>query len=197
MTSSSPKQEKDALRKEYKEKRKALPKEEKERRDAGICRRAASLAVFRFAKYVLLYDATESEISLSPLAREALARGKVLAYPRCDTESRTMTFHTVSSPDELVPDAYGIKAPRADAPVFAPGKYAGSAVCFVPGLVFDRGGFRLGYGKGYYDRFLSSFPGSSVGVIYSDFLVPRLPRGRYDRNTDILLTEQNVIIKRE
>ncbi len=195
--SSSPKQEKDALRKEYKEKRRALPKEEKERRDMEICRRAASLAVFRFAQYVLLYDATECEISLSPLAREALARGKKLAYPRCDTESHTVTFHTVASLDELIPDAYGIKAPPPDAPVFDPGKGAGNAVCFVPGLVFDRSGFRLGYGKGYYDRFLSSFSGSRVGVIYSDFLVPRLPRGRYDRNTDILLTEQNVIIVRE
>lgn len=186
------KQRKDLLRREYKAKRRSIPPEEKLRRDREICRYAQLLASFRYAEYVLLYDAMPDEISVTEIAYAALEKGKKIAYPRCNTENCTMTYHIVSSPEELVPDAYGIREPLPSAPVFPSEFPPGNALCFVPGLLFDRDGFRLGYGKGYYDRFLSSFPGSRIGVIYTDFIVPSVPRGRFDVKMDILLTEKNV-----
>ncbi len=190
--SPSLKTEKDDLRRIYKEKRRAIPDAEKLRRDSDICRYAASLASFRYARYVLLYDALPDEISLTALAQEALKRGKIIAYPLCDTENCTMTFRTVSSPDELSVSSYGIREPSPDAPLFSLSQ-SGDAVCFVPGLVFDKSGYRLGYGKGYYDRFISSFAGNVIGVIYSDFIVPSVPRGRYDTAVGVLLTENNTV----
>ena len=68
-----------------------------------------------------------------------------------------------------------------------------SSVCIVPALVYDKQGFRLGYGKGYYDRFLSGFHGVTAGLIYSDFVVKSLPRGRFDKASDIAITEKGVI----
>ena len=65
-------------------------------------------------------------------------------------------------------------------------------VCFVPGLVYDKAGYRLGYGKGFYDRYLSSFTGCTIGVVYSDYILPEVPRGRFDMSVDILLTEKGV-----
>ena len=157
-----------------------------------ICKHAASLASFRYAEYVLLYDAMPNEISLTALAYTALEKGKKIAYPRCNKEDCTMTYRLVSSPDELFPDSYGIREPRSSAPVLDTEHLSGNAVCFVPGLLFDKSGYRLGYGKGYYDRFLNSFPGSRIGIVYSDCILPALPRGRYDVKMDILLTENNV-----
>ena len=68
----------------------------------------------------------------------------------------------------------------------------GGAVCFVPGLVYDRSGYRLGYGKGFYDRYLSAFTGGKIGVVYSDYVIGSVPRGRYDVTVDILLTEKGM-----
>ncbi len=183
---------KDAMRAEYKEKRRLMDAGERERRDAVICGAGAALASFRFADYVLLYAATENEINLRALAERALSKGKKIAFPRCHKESHTMTYHFVSSYDELYPDSYGIPEPPADAPVYD-GQGAGTAICFVPGIVFDKQGYRIGYGKGFYDRFLSSFCGSSIGVVYGDFILPSVPRGRYDVSVDVLLTENGVV----
>ena len=60
----------------------------------------------------------------------------------------------------------------------------------LPGLGFDLDGYRLGYGKGYYDRFLSRYPGVTAGVCYTACLKTQLPHGRYDRRADILVTEK-------
>ena len=168
-----------------------VPSEERARRDAAICRAALELVSFRHANVVLLYAPIGAEIDVMPIAEAALARGKQVAFPRCNVAERTMQFHIVSDPAALSPGAYGIREPDPQAPVFAaaPGE---NAVCFVPGLVYDKSGYRLGYGGGYYDRFLAAFPGGKVGVIYSDFILPVLPRGYFDARMDILLTEKNV-----
>jgi 5-formyltetrahydrofolate cyclo-ligase len=108
-----------------------------------------------------------------------------------------MEYHTVGSLDELTPDAYGILEPPADAPVYDPINEKRSAVCFVPGLVYDRAGYRLGYGKGFYDRYLSHFSGCTLGVVYSDYILPTVPRGRFDVSVDILLTEKGVKVTGE
>lgn len=183
---------KDDIRAEYAAKRAAMPPEKKKRRDEAICRAALALVSFRHAEYVLLYAATDNEIDITPIAREALARGKKIAFPRCDKETHTMRYHFVTSLDELATDAYHILEPPADAPVYDPDASLGSAVCFVPGLVYDRAGYRLGYGKGFYDRYLSAFSGCTLGVVYSDYILPSVPRGRYDVSVNILLTEKGV-----
>lgn len=188
------KERKDAIRAEYKTRRREMDKDTRLERDRRICEYAQGLVSFRFAEYVLLYAATDDEIDIYNIANIALERGKKIAFPRCRKEDHTMKYHIVTSLDQLFPDNYGINEPPEDLPVYDPENDTGSAICFVPGLVFDRSGFRLGYGKGFYDRFLSAFKGSSVGIIYSDFILPEVPRGRFDMKVDILLSEKGVSI---
>lgn len=183
---------KNAIRAEYKELRRAMDKDIKAERDRKICETATGLVSFRYADFVLLYAATEDEIDIYEIARVALERGKKIAFPRCRKEDHTMKYHIVESLDQLAPDSYGIKEPSEDLPVYDPETSTGSAICFVPGLVYDKAGYRVGYGKGFYDRFLSSFKGSSIGVVYSDFIMPKVPRGRFDMKVDILLSEKGV-----
>lgn len=191
------KQEKDEMRSRFRRMRSEMDSEEKNRRDGAIVHAAENLASFRYAEYVLLYAATENEINIDALAAAALAKGKKIAFPRCNTENCTMQFHFVQGLDDLTIDSYGIREPSPDLPVFDPSVHTGSAVCFVPGLVFDKYGYRIGYGKGYYDRYLSAFAGSRVGVVYSDFTVDSVPRGRFDTKVNILLTEKNVRVPYE
>ena len=190
------KKEKDDIRKIYIKKRNAMDPVKKAKRDEKICRSAMSLAGYRYAQCVLMYAPTEGEIDIMPIARDALEKGKRVAFPRCNTENHTMKYHFVTSLDSLVPDSYGIREPSEDLPVYDP-QSDETAICFVPGLVYDRQGCRLGYGKGFYDRYLSSFGGNIIGVVYSDFILPRVPRGRFDVKINILLTEKGVTVTGE
>ncbi len=187
-------EKKNAIRAEYKALRREIGKDTRAALDRRICEHAVGLVSFRFAEYVLLYAAMDDEIDIYDIAKIALERGKKIAFPRCRKEDHTMKYHIVTSLDELSPDSYGIKEPSEDLPVYDPEVDTGSAICFVPGLVYDKAGFRVGYGKGFYDRFLSSFKGSSVGVVYSDHILPEVPRGRYDMSVNILLSEKGVKI---
>lgn len=67
-----------------------------------------------------------------------------------------------------------------------------NALCVVPAFCYDRFGFRLGYGKGYYDRFLSAYEGRLIGICYQECMSSRLPHGRYDRAVELVVTEQRL-----
>ncbi len=180
---------KDEIRREYAAKRDALSMDVRAQRSAKICNTAMNLISFRHAEIVLLYAPIKSEIDVIPLALAALEKGKAVAFPRCNKEDRTMKFHFVTSLDELEVGAYNIMEPKEDAPVYDPLTDTRVAICYVPGLTFDVYGYRLGYGKGYYDKFMNQFGGCTIGLTYSDLIVKELPKGRYDRHCDILLTE--------
>ena len=189
--------QKDDIREEYKALRREMDPEEKFKRDTAVCQAAESLVSFRYAEYVLLYAATDDEIDVYPIAKSAFEKGKKVLFPRCDKKTHTMEYHIVNSLDELKVDSYGLLEPPADAPVYDCVNETGGAVCFVPGLVYDKAGYRLGYGKGFYDRYLSQFSGCTIGVVYSDYILPEVPRGRFDVSVDILLTEKGVKITKD
>ncbi len=191
------KKQKDDIREQYKQLRSMMSAEEKYRRDCAICNAAENLVSFRYAEYVLLYAAQANEIDVSQIAKSAFEKNKKVLFPRCDKKTHTMQYHIVSSLDELKPDSYGICEPPEENPVYDVQNETGGAVCFVPGLVYDRGGFRLGYGKGFYDRYLSSFVGCTIGVVYSDYILSEVPRGRFDVSVDILLTEKGVRVTKD
>lgn len=185
-------EEKDRIRDLYLEKRKSMSDEEREKRDRRICDLAQGLVSFRHAEVVLFYAPTQYEIDIMPLAEIALSRGKQIAFPKCNTEDHSMNYHYVTDLSQLSPDAYGIREPSSDAPIYDLEHDTRTAICFVPGAVYDKCGYRIGYGKGYYDRYLNQFSGCKMGLVYSDFIIDRVPRGRYDIATDILLTEKGV-----
>ena len=183
------KKEKDAIRKACAERRNQMTPEEHREQDSKIINTATSLVSFRYAEIILLYAPIKSEIDVMPIFEIAKEKGKRVAFPKCNMEERTMTFHFVDSLDDLEPCAYGIREPREDAPVYDPENDTRVAVCYVPGLTFDVYGYRLGYGKGYYDKFMHVFKGCTIGIILNDFIVKSLPKGKYDCHCDILLTE--------
>ncbi len=190
------KKDKDDIRKKYIDLRNSISVKSKAERDRKICKYAISLAGYRFADCVLMYAPTGSEPDIMAIAEDALKKGKKVAFPRCNTEKHTMKYHFVTSLDELIPDSYGIREPSENLPVYDP-QSAEDAICFVPALVYDRKGYRLGYGKGFYDRYLSMFKGNTVGIVYSEFIIPHVPIGRFDVMLRILLTEKGVTVTGE
>lgn len=185
------KAKKTELREEYLARRAALPEEERARRDGQVCSLILASASYRYAETILAYAPRENEIDIRPALAEALRAGKRLALPRCEGEHQ-MTYRYVEDLSHLAPGAYGIAEPDADAPMFE--EDAGhSVLCLVPGVVFDVHGYRIGYGGGYYDRFLHRFHGSVAGVVYRDFILPSLPYGRFDLALPVMLTDAGVV----
>lgn len=184
--------EKAQIRAEILEQRLAVPADVRREADTAMVRRFLSLATFRFADVILLYAPIKGEPDALLLCEAALAAGKRLAFPRCHPETCTMTFGIVSSPEELVSGAYGIREPREDAEIYLPSPDKHD-ICLVPAVCFDRKGYRIGYGKGYYDRYLAGFGGTTVGLVMQQFLKTDLPRGRYDKAVDLIITEKGVL----
>ena len=178
---------KQALRALLKDKRATLDPNQKKEWDRAIVRRIAASPIFQNASSLLLYAPVGGEIDLLPLVRIARKLGKPVAFPRCNPTDCTMQFYELKPDARLTRGAYGIPEPAADAPLLLPDA---KSLCILPGLTFDREGNRLGYGKGYYDRYLKEFPGITVGAVYASLVVVRVPTDPHDLPADLLFTEK-------
>lgn len=157
-------------------------------RDRRVVQALAAWPPYRRAGTVLLYLAFGSEVDLSPLAGDA---GKRVLVPRSqETPAPEITLHRLRGA-ALERHPFGPRQPRAGAPAVDP---ATVELALLPGLCFDEEGTRLGYGRGYFDRFLSRLPATvpRVGVSYDALVVPRLPREAHDRQVTHLATESGV-----
>lgn len=154
-----------------------------------ICNRLIDSDIYKRADTVLLYWSVGSEVATLSLIDKALSDGKKLALPKCLDSDGNMLFYYVSSADALQDGMYGIKEPPTDK--FAD-HFSDSSVCVVPGLCFSKDGYRLGYGKGYYDRFLGNFCGISVGICYDECLTDILPINGYDKKVNYIITDKTI-----
>jgi 5-formyltetrahydrofolate cyclo-ligase len=182
---------KNDIRVKYKALREAIPPEKKAQMDAKICTTFLGLATYRYASVLLMYAPKSDEVDIMPIAERALADGKKVAFPRCIPDTHDMEYHFITSLDQLKKGTYGLLEPTPDLPVYDRESVEPTA-CIVPALVYDKRGFRLGYGKGYYDRYLGSYTGSKVGMIYSEFIIDTVPRGRFDLSVDFIVTERGL-----
>ena len=119
------------------------------------------------------------------LIRALTAQGKRVGLPRM-LPGRQMEVRLYEPDHPLVPASFGILEPPADAPLLA---RPDIDLALVPAVCYDRSGFRLGFGGGYYDRWLSGFSGFTVGLCRDCVLQDRVPTEDHDCRVDLLLTE--------
>ena len=172
------------LRARYKGLRDAMTPEQRAQESARICEQILATEAYIRADSVLLYAAQGSEIDLFPIARDAWQRGKVVAYPRCLDKAGSMAFFAVDTPERLIPSTFGLYEPDETC---LPWQGTGYALCIVPALAVDIQGQRLGYGKGYYDRFLSSFEGVTACAVFEACMADALPHGQYDVPVQLII----------
>ncbi len=178
-------EEKAALRRQFRAQRTALLPEDAARWDKAIADHLLQSEAFCRADVVFCYLAVKDEVATAPIVQQALVLGKQVAAPVCGPGGQ-MEFKLFEGPHQLAPGRFGIAEPLESCPVAAATAHS---LCLVPGLAFDRQGLRLGYGGGYYDRFLPRFAGRAVGLVRSGFLVQQLPAGRFDCKVQALVTE--------
>lgn len=184
-------EEKAAIRSRCRLLRSQLTADEKKSLDMRIFNRLTNLWLYRECGTLLTYVSTGMEVDTRVLIGDALMRSKRVAVPCCIPELHEMEFYYITSFDDLQKGAYGILEPIKSKCEKLEGLSDG--LCIIPALAFDEQGYRLGFGKGYYDRFLSRFKGNTAGICYECCISDRLPRGRFDRCADVVVTEKRVI----
>lgn len=183
-------EEKKKLRREFFALRASLSEKERQEWDRFLNDALANSRFYREARVLLCFFPVRGEPDLLPLAAKALRDGKKVAFPISHPEDHTMSFRAVGDLSELKKGTYGIPEPPETGELL---NDARDALCLLPGLAFDRYGYRLGYGGGYYDRFLEHFSGVAIAPTYSPFLADRLPTDDYDRPSDGVITEKGEV----
>ncbi len=183
------------LRAEAREMRRSMSPEVKASLDRKIKNKLLNLWSLRETNVVLCYVSTEIEVDTRELINALLQSGKRVAVPRCEGEKSEMNFYFINSLEELSPGSFDVDEPDPQKNAMV-GKTEGS-VCIVPAFMFDRRGYRLGYGKGYYDRYLSKYEGSTIGICYGENLQNELFHGKYDRCVDLIVTDKEILTTKE
>lgn len=165
--------------------------EEKENMSALIRKSLFSLDEYKKARLLFVYVSLKNEVDTYKIIEDALKCGKRVAVPRCIEGRPQIEFYFIHGKGDLALGSYGILEPPPRTERLCTSK---TGLCLLPGLAFDRGGMRLGYGKGYYDRFLQKFEGDTVGLCFSGILSEKpLPKGHFDVPADIVVTDKEII----
>ncbi len=179
-------EEKSMLRDHYKKMRTKMSSKYKHDLDLDIASRFLCSEQYSKAKLLLAYVSKETEIETRGIIYAALANNKRVAVPRCESEGK-MSFYYIDGVDSLVMGKNGILEPDPDKCTLVTD--FSSSLCIVPGYSFDPAGNRLGYGGGYYDRFLSDYQGVTVGLCYSSFIKWNIPCESHDVPVSVIATD--------
>ena len=178
-----------ALRQEMMARRDGLA--DREWRSTAICAQIMALPAYAAAQSMHCYLPMRSEVDTRALIGDALVRGKRVVVPVVVPKAADLSHAWLASLDaaDLVAGHFGTFQPRDMRPAL-PGDWD---LTIVPMLAFDRRGYRLGYGKGYYDRLLGSTPMPTIGVAFAAQEVPELPAEPFDVPLDCIVTEDEVV----
>ena len=186
--SGSVREEKRALRRKFGTMRQEMSQDDRLEKSRAICKGFLSSMAYVHSDTVLLYYSINSEVDTQELIDTILESGKRLALPVC-RENSEMVFRYINSRDDLVKGFFSALEPKEGLEEFKEAKHP---ICVIPAIAFDKEGYRIGYGKGYYDRYLTDPSIVKIGFIYDNLFVDKLPRGRFDLNCDLVITERGV-----
>ncbi|WP_340695256.1 5-formyltetrahydrofolate cyclo-ligase [Hydrogenobacter thermophilus] len=175
------------LRKEFLNRREAMGEEEvafySEKIRAGL----KNLSDFKNAKRILLYCPIKKEPDLTSLIWESVSLKKEVLLPKVAHDR--LRLYRIQTPQQLKPGSFCIPEPDGGDEV-DPQQVE---LAVVPGIVFDTRGYRIGFGKGFYDKLLKGVKGVKVGVAYSFQVLEEIPIDEWDQPVDVLVTELYIL----
>jgi 5-formyltetrahydrofolate cyclo-ligase len=200
------------LRRQMETKRSAILPADRLALSAAICRYALDSVLQPFfapilSKYtdeqappvLFTYIPVRAEVDISPILDWCWKQGIAVAAPRVESAGRLMTLHCIQGFEDVEEGAYGIREPKRGVPMLA--RLDRVQVMLVPGLAFDAQMGRLGYGGGYYDRFMRGCREQSdreplkLALAYDMQLIPSVPMAPHDFQVDAIVTESRIIHK--
>lgn len=183
--------EKENLRKRIQQKRNQLTKDYIFQKSLSIAQRLSKEAFFQNASRICIYQAFRNEVSCEPIMEEAFRTGKKIFVPVTDETNKKIEFYEIFADTMWKKGAYGILEPVLTKRNL---KLQNEALIIMPGLVFDEQKHRLGYGGGYYDRYLASFPQNiTIGICFDFQVLKQIPFEHHDICPDYVITEKRMI----
>ncbi|MFA6530331.1 MAG: 5-formyltetrahydrofolate cyclo-ligase [Candidatus Micrarchaeia archaeon] len=175
-----------ALRKEMLTKRNAVSEAEIKERSKLIEARLFAIPEFKKAKTVSFYLSHDSEVNTLEMIRRAVTERKEVLVPTISGDDLELVKFT--SFEDLAPVKFGILEPKTKTkPEHLP------EVIITPGLAFDLDLHRLGYGKGYYDRFFKKLSSFNIGICFDFQIVEKIPRHEHDHRLDLTVSDKREI----
>lgn len=171
---------KEFLRKKYKEKRDNI--KNKVTKDNLIYQKVINNKDILSSKTLLIYISINSEVDTIKIINYFL-NTKNIAVPKIIDND--MFFCYVTNLNDLTPGKYNIPEPTNENIVTD----FDNAICIVPGICYDKENYRIGYGKGYYDRFLSKNKIKTIGLCYKECMIEKIDNDKYDYKIDEVITE--------
>lgn len=173
--------------------RDSLSEKEREEKSRQIAERLFAMEEYRKAKVVLSYASFRSEVITDEINRRVLKDGKKLYLPRTYIKEKCIRFFEVTDlKRDLKTGAMSIREPATDRPFLKDSE----ALVIMPGVAYDGAGNRMGYGGGYYDRFLSEHTDLSERTVFPAYTIQRaevLPTEETDQKPKLILTESGIV----
>lgn len=173
---------KEILREKYLKIRKNINELDREKYNNDIFKKVIDLKEYKESKLVLIYVSLKDEVDTFKLIEHSLEIGKRVAVPKCIKND--IEFFYIESLNELEKGKFNILEPKANKKVedFA------SSICIIPGIAFDKEMSRIGYGKGFYDRFLKNYCGIKIGIAYRECICENIDNDINDVKIDKIIT---------
>lgn len=152
--------------------------------EAAITRKIIQSPEISAAGTIATWASYRSEVNTYPLITHWLSEQKQVVIPK--VIDNDISFFSISQISDISPGYKGVPEPTRLTSAIDPAEID---VCIVPGLAFDISGHRLGYGKGFYDRFLTSYSGPSIGICFTNQLVYSLPHNNTDIPVKSIITD--------
>ncbi|MFD3447727.1 5-formyltetrahydrofolate cyclo-ligase [Microbacteriaceae bacterium 4G12] len=185
------KEKKKMLRTEVLQRMEELSQEEYEQASRLIASHLYEMEEWKQTKVLGITISVNREVSTYSIIEQAWNEGKRVVVPKCNSKTRTMTFYEITSFHQLETVYMNLQEP-----VTALTKEVSASdidLLLMPGVAFTKRGDRLGYGGGYYDRFLTQYDGKTVALAFSVQIVPEIPVQEFDQPVQKIITEKQVI----
>ncbi|WP_226376843.1 5-formyltetrahydrofolate cyclo-ligase [Oceanobacillus halotolerans] len=170
---------------------KQLPVEDKKQIEEKLLANLVNSPLWKSAKVIGITVSQGFEWNTKPIIEAAWKSEKSVCVPKCIPDEKKLMFYQINSFEQLEVVYYSLLEPIPDDTIFIPKKEIDLLV--VPGLVFDKNGYRIGFGGGYYDRFLADFPNKTVSLLSTLQLIDRINADQYDLPVHHLITENGML----
>lgn len=182
-------EQKQKLRNRYKQIRRDIPPQERKEKSKAICEHLLNSSEYAEYQQILVYAAIQSEAELHEFCEQAWKDNKSLYFPR--VQDKDMEFYRIRAWGQLKEGSFHV--PEPDVAGYDLEIYDGTtkAWMLVPGVAFDADGWRMGYGGGFYDRYLDRFLNLHLtGIAFGEQIAEQIPVEVYDHRMDDVITEQ-------
>ncbi|MBS4199670.1 5-formyltetrahydrofolate cyclo-ligase [Bacillus sp. FJAT-49732] len=183
--------DKTSIRKKYKEKLKSLDRITYEHQSYTIANKLFQTNEWKNAEMIGITVSHFPEVDTWQLIRRGWEEGKKIVIPKCYPSDKKMEFRQITAFDQMVTVFFGLFEPIETKTMMAEKKEID--LLLVPGLVFNRQGYRIGFGGGYYDRFLTEFNGNTISLCFSMQISENIPIENHDIPVNKIITENEMI----